>query len=527
MIYIDPPYNTGNDFVYADDYADSISNYLELTGQTDDDGKLSTNPESSGRFHSSWLSMMYPRLKLARNLLTQDGAIFISIDDNELVRLTSIMDEVFGENNRLATITVIVKTEGRRYGAFAKTHEYLLVYARNADLVTLNELVVEGKTFKYHDNYGGFNIRDLRNQNVKAFNSKNRPNLRYPFYCDPSKADADGLMPVSTSADMPVRIDAIEVDGLESVWRWGIDNANKENRNLVAREGTDGVIRVYQKVRKLEESPKTVWFDKEFISNKGTKQVDEIFNAKVFDFPKSLSLIKQIVSIGSDKDSMIIDFFAGSGTTAHATMCLNSEDGGRRRCISVQMPEPTASTSIARSLGFETLADVSRERIRRAGKKILEEEGAKLDSRTGTLDVGFRAYKLVDTNFTKWKPGSALSDNDEIDLFGLLSEMQDSANDDATPEALLTELLLKLGFSLSEKIEMISVENLDVFSVADGLVMAYLNRSIQPNLDQLRALVAQEPAQLVILEDVFKGDDELKTNLVQECRTRNVSLWTA
>lgn len=524
MIYIDPPYNTGNDFVYADDYADSIGNYLELTGQVDEAGKLSTNSESAGRFHSNWLSMMYPRLKLARNLLAQDGAIFISIDDNELVRLTTVLDEVFGENNRLATITIIVKTEGRRYGAFAKTHEYLLVYARNANQVMLNELVIQGKSFKYQDGRGGFNLRELRNQNVRAFNSKNRPNLRYPFYCDPSMADADGLMPVSTSADLPVRIDAIEVDGLESVWRWGIDKANWENGDLVAREGADGVIRVYQKVRKLEESPKTVWFDKEFISNKGTKQVDKIFSAKVFDFPKPLSLIKQIVSIGSEKDSTIIDFFAGSGTTAHATMLLNSEDEGCRRCISVQLPEHTEPGSLASDLGLETLTDLTRERIRRAGKKILEEEASKLDGRADSLDVGFRAYKLVDTNFTKWKADSGLS---EDELVGLFADLADSADDHARPEALLTEVLLKLGFSLSEKIETVNVEGLEAFSVADGLVLAYLDERKTPTLDQLRAMVAKEPERLVILEDAFKGDDELKTNLVQECKTRNVDLWTA
>lgn len=524
MIYIDPPYNTGNDFVYADDYADSIGNYLELTGQTDEGGKLSTNSESAGRFHSNWLNMMYPRLKLARDLLTQNGAIFISVDDNELTRLTSVMDEVFGEGNRLATITTIVKTEGRRYGSFAKTHEYIVVYARNADLVELNELEIPGKSFKYHDARGGFNLRELRNQNVKAFNSKNRPNLRYPFYCNPDDANDDGLMPVSTSSTLPVRVDAIEVNGLASVWRWGIEKSNDENFDLVARKGSDGIIRVYQKVRKLKEAPKTVWFDKEFISNKGTKQVDELFQAKLFDFPKPLTLIEQIIKIGCENDSLIIDFFAGSGTTAHATMQLNANDGGNRACISIQLPEPTVTGSVAQQMGYKTLTDVSRDRIRLSGQRILADEAAKLDGRAEALDVGFRAYKLVDTNFSKWTADSGLS---QEELAGLFATMSDSANDDARPEALLTEVLLKLGFSLSEKIETVEVAGLSVFSVSDGLVMAYLDEHMQPTLDQLHALVAEEPERLVVLEDAFQGNDELKTNLVQECRTRNVDLWTA
>lgn len=218
-----------------------------------------------------------------------------------------------------------------------------------------------------------------------------------------------------------------------------------------------------------------------------------------------------------------MDFFAGSGSTAHSVMALNAEDGGNRRCISVQLPEPTPADSEARRAGFEAISALSRERIRRAGARLLEAEESKLDGRKN-LDVGFRAYKLVDTNFTKWKADTGFSEGALVDL---LSEMSDSANDDARPEALLTELLLKLGFSLSEKIETINVEGLEVFSVADGLVTAYLNEHTTPTLDQLRALVAKEPERLVILEDAFKGNDELKTNLVQECKTRNVDLWTA
>ena len=223
-------------------------------------------------------------------------------------------------------------------------------------------------------------------------------------------------------------------------------------------------------------------------------------------------------------DHLILDFFAGSGTTADAVMQLNAEDGGNRHCISVQLPEPTPAGSVVREQGFETVADISCERIRRAGSKILEEEASKLDDRSETLDVGFRAYKLVDTNFTKWRADFSLNEDELSDLF---TEMGESADDDARPEALLTEVLLKLGFSLTEQVTSVDVAGLHAFSVADGLVVAYLNEHTKPTLEQLRALVALEPERLVILEDVFQSDDELKTNLVQECRTHGVDLWTA
>lgn len=259
-------------------------------------------------------------------------------------------------------------------------------------------------------------------------------------------------------------------------------------------------------------------------NTEGAREVRDLFDGKVFDFPKPLQLLKTLIAQGTTSNSVVLDFFAGSGTTAHAVMELNAEDGESRRCISVQLPEPTGENSEARSAGFASISAIARERIRRAGKKILEEEAAKLAGRSRPLDVGFRAYKLVDTNFTKWKADSGLSEGELINLF---TNMSDSTNDDARPEALLTEVLLKLGFSLSESIETVNVDGLEVFSVADGLVMAYLDEHSIPTLDQLRALVATEPERLVILEDAFKGNDELKTNLVQECRTHNVELWTA
>ena len=276
----------------------------------------------------------------------------------------------------------------------------------------------------------------------------------------------------------------------------------------------------------LEERTKQVsnyWDDIEG-NKKATLTVTALMGSKVFDNPKPVGLLRKCLFIQTDASSIVLDFFAGSGTTAHAAMALNAEDGGNRRCISVQLPEPTDEKSEARKAGYENIAEITRERIRRAGAKILEEESAKLDGHAEGLDVGFRAYKLVDTNFTKWRAHSSLS---EEELKGLFAGMGESADDDARPEALLTEVLLKLGFSLTEQVERVDVAGLEAFSVAGGLVVAYLNEHVKPTLEQLRAMVALEPGRLVVLEDAFQGDDVLKTNLVQECRSHGVDLWTA
>ena len=247
-------------------------------------------------------------------------------------------------------------------------------------------------------------------------------------------------------------------------------------------------------------------------------------SSSLFDYPKPVDLIKLLVPLIAKEQDIVLDFFAGSGTTGQAVLEANAADGWQRRYILVQLPERFEPGSDGHFAGYRSICDVSRERIRRAGEKILEDEAAKLDGRAHSLDVGFRAYKLADTNFTKWRADSGLS---EDELVGLFADLADSADDHARPEALLTEVLLKLGFSLTEKIETVEVEGLSVFSVADGLMMAYLDEHTQPTLDQLRALVGEEPERLVVLEDTFQGNDELKTNLVQECRTRNVDLWTA
>jgi DNA methylase N-4/N-6 len=530
MIYIDPPYNTGGDFVYPDDYADPIGTYLERTGQSDTEGKLSTNTESDGRFHSNWLNMMYPRLKLARNLLSEDGVLAISIDDNELARLRMLGDEIFGEHNWQASVVTVANPGGRDYKEVAICHESLLIYTRTPG-TKLNEISKEVH-FKLSDRKGGFELRELRNRNPK-FHRENRPNLFFPFYVDPTSTTDDGYCEVSLekSDRFTVEVFPRNSQGKDSCWRWGRPKASEHivagsayESEVVARQKRDGGWNIYEKSRRSTTKVKSLWAETPMRTEDGTREVRALFGATVFDHPKPLALVRRCAEIATNPDSIVLDFFAGSGTTAHAVMALNAEDGGNRRCISVQLPESTDEQSEARKAGYANIAEITRERIRRAGAKILEEESAKLDGRSESLDVGFRAYKLVDTNFAKWRADSSLS---EDELASLFAGMGESVDDDARPEALLTEVLLKLGFSLTEQVERVDVAGLEVFSVADGLLVAYLNEHVKPTLEQLRAMVALEPGRLVVLEDAFQGDDVLKTNLVQECRSHGVDLWTA
>lgn len=313
LIYIDPPYNTLSEgFVYSDIQIDKNDTFQ----------------------HSKWSSLIYKRLNIAKKLMSKKGVVFISIDDNEIYSLKFLCDDVFGVENYISTITVIVKPEGRRYGAFAKTHEYILVYANKIENIDLNEIEVEGVNYKYFDELGGFNLKGLRNRNVRAFNSTNRPNLRYPFYVDINNPNKDGLCVVSTTPkENYIEVWASTVDGLESVWRWGKETASKKIHELIAYKGKDNEIRIFQKERKLTQTAKTTWNKKEFISQKGTKEVQEILGKGKFDFPKPLELISQIVKIGSNKRTIVLDFFAGSGTTGHAVMKLNAEDSGNRQFI--------------------------------------------------------------------------------------------------------------------------------------------------------------------------------------------------
>ncbi len=524
MIYIDPPYNTGKDFVYPDNYREGLDTYLEWTRQVTEGGKkVTTNAETEGRYHSNWLNMMYPRLKLARNLLTDDGVIFISIDDNEQDNLKKICNEVFGESNFVSELATIMNLKGNndQFG-FAGTHEYTLVYGKNVLHLLLGQFPVdeEGLAGWEEDERGPFK----RGANLKSTGANapraRRPNLYFPVYISPtlelSLMPRDGWKEV-----LPV------TDGAEMSWRWSKDKFLNELDDVIVIPSGEGFT-LYKKQRPAlgdipSSKPKSTFYKPEYSSGNGTAAVKRLFGGKkVFDNPKPLALIQDFVQLGAGGDGIVLDLFAGSATAAHAVMALNRQDGGHRRFISIQLPEPVANDSEAASLGFQNIAEVSRARISAAASEL--EGQLEVLGTSGAADLGFRAYRLADTNFSKWRLSSDVK-ADKLEQH--LLELRDSAADDATADDLLTEILLKQGYALTERIAIVEIAGLAVRSVGDGLVLAYLDENLKPTLNQLRALIDEEPLRLIVLEDAFQGDDELKTNLAQLCKSQGIELWTA
>ena len=513
MIYIDPPYNTGNDFIYADDFKMESEEWKVESGEWSEEGdRLFKNTDTNGRFHSDWCSMIYSRLMLARNLLTDDGVIFISIDDNEVDNLRKICDELFGNTNFIAFLTVIVKTEGRRYGGFAKTHEQVIVYGKNVEQVKLNEIEVEGKKFQFSDENGGFNVQDLRNQNARAFNSTNRPNLRYPFYVDTEDKDNNGFCKVYLKKKEGLtEVYPITVNGFDSVWRWGKkEKASEHLSELAARIGTDGIIRIYQKMRKLTEEPKTVLINKEYISIKGTREIQNILGIGIFDFPKPLNLIKLFESIATSENSIILDFFSGSATTAHAVMQLNAEDGGHRKFIMVQLPEKCDEKSEAYKAGYKNICEIGKERIRRAGEKILKEQLANnnstLNSPNSKLDIGFRVLKLDSTNMKDVYYAPCDYDQD------FLHQLESNIKDDRTDLDLLFGCLIDWGLPLSLPYKSEQIDGCTVHTYNDGDLIACFDANVPESV--VKEIAQRRPLRAVFRDSGFASSPE-KINMFE------------
>ncbi len=508
MIYIDPPYNTGNDFVYNDDFAISCDEFKAQCGLFDDGGNQIVDPmvrntESNGRFHTDWLNMIYPRLKVARDLLSVDGVIFISIDDNEIENLRKICDEVFGINNFIAQLSIIVKTEGRQYGHFAKTHEYVLVYSKELTLVSLREVENPNAEFRYKDAKGGFNLIGLRNRAVRIFNSSNRPNLRYPFFVNTNFIDSDGFMEVSTKPlNNWKEVWPSVVDGLESVWRWGKETAQLKRDELLATMGNDGKIRIFKKDRELTTLPKTVWFEKEINSIVGTREVASLMGKGYFDFPKPLFLLKKIAQIGSSSEDIILDFFSGSATTAHAVMKLNAEDGGKRKFIMVQLPELTDEKSEAYKAGYKTICEIGKGRIRRAGKKIKEETGLQGQD----LDIGFRVLKLDSSNME-----DVYYTPEDFDANNIFSSV-DNVKPDRTPLDLLFQVMPELNIELSAKIEEKEVNGKKVFFVDDTYLIATFDMDVD---ESTITEIAKMKPQYFVMRDASAANDNVLDNFEQ------------
>lgn len=449
MIYLDPPYNTGKDFVYNDDFKLPLDAYFKLTGQVDEAGNtLVSNKKTDGRFHSKWLNMMYPRLYLAKNLLSDDGVILVSIDDNELCNLRKFLDEIFGEEHFVAQVTIENDSRARQYGSIATTHEYLLIYSKNQDY-NYKILSEKDKKFQYEDKDGGFDIYELRNRNV-SFNISNRPNLYYPYWVDPKSEDKDGFYQISlTEIEGWVKTYPQESQGVKTVWRWGREKASKNlNSTLVARKHSAGFFQIVKKYRGSTFVYNSVWADKEIKTDKGTLEIKALFdNKKIFDFPKPTELIKRALNIFSDDDSFVLDFFAGSATTAHSVLDLNKQDNSNCKFILIQLPEACAEDSEALKAGYKTIADIGKERIRRVIKKINSDEELS-DAKDQT--PGFKVFRLQKSHFKEWQDYKG---SDVKELMDLFAKQEDSLAAGWRPENLILEVMLQEGFPLHSKIE--------------------------------------------------------------------------
>lgn len=526
MIYIDPPYNTGSDLVYDDDFSQDAEAYIASSGQYDQQGnKLVQNTESNGRYHTDWLNMLFPRLRLAKDLLSSDGVIFISIDDNEAVNLKKLCDEVFGSINYVGQITVVGNPRGRDYGGVARMHDYLFVYKKSPEAI-INLIDDPDNVFPMSDELGGFELRELRNRNIK-FNKENRPNLYYPFYINPNDADKDGLLTISLEPHEGwVELFPLESQGVNTVWRWGKPKAMQNlNVNIKGKPMRNGSYMIVEKYRESRMMARSVWWDKDTNTEKGTLLVKELLDGKVFDYPKPVEMLKRICEMGTspDTDDLVLDFFSGSATTAHAVMLQNASDGGKRKFIMVQLPEITDEHSYAREAGYGNICEIGKERIRRAGAKInselgirkaeLKSDNSELQSNSefrtpnSALDIGFRVLKLDSSNMKDvyYTPDALLTAvQRQRSIFGFM----DNIKEDRSPEDLLFQVLLDLGIPLSSPIRKaeFGTRNCTVFDVADGYLLACFE---QVDTDLITAIARLKPYYAVFRDSSFISDSAM------------------
>lgn len=507
MIYIDPPYNTGSDLVYDDDFSADKVSFLDASGQYDDVGnRLVENLESNGRFHTDWLNFIYPRLKIAKDLLSNEGVIFISIDDNEVTNLKKICDEIFGSSNHCGTFIVNSTPNARDYGHIGKMHEYCLFYAKNMECTQTNMLPDTDKKFKYSDAIGGFNIHPLYNSN-EAFHKLNRPNLYYPFYLyldEKQLINGDeffniGLEPKENSVEIypPKSVK----NGVQFVWRWGKEKATTYmNQEIIGYKVGSNEYRIVQKMRHSEKIIRSMLLDTKYSSRRGTAEVEEILNGKIFSFPKPVALLYDFVRVGLSEDDYILDFFAGSATSAQAVMQLNAEDGGKRKFIMVQLPEVTDEKSEAYKAGYKNICEIGKERIRRAAKKIAEENPE------AKFDGGFRVLKCDSSNMKEvyYNPAEY-----EPSLF---SRLEDNIKEDRTPEDLLFQVMLDLGVLLSSKIEETTIAGKKVFNVEDNYLIACFDDNVT---EEVITEIAKQKPYYFVMRDSSMANDSVATNFEQ------------
>ena len=508
MIYIDPPYNTGNDFVYEDDFAQSTDEYLANSGQFDEDGnRMVQNTESNGRFHTDWLNMIYPRLKLAKDLLTEDGVVFVSIDANESHNLRKICEEVFGASNFVSEIIIQNNPRGRQSDRFIATaHEYLLCFCKNSMSCVLNGLPLSKEQkaeYSFNDEKGAYRLLGLRQRGVASLRA-DRPDMFFPIYVNPKTQEVS----------LEVHNDWCEVipkksDGREGRWMWGKEKCKVDSARLVARlierRGEyDIFVKDYldredgARTRKF----KSIWDDKALNNQAGTQEVKALLKGDIMSFPKSKAFIQMVCQLGGTPDAIVMDFFSGSATTAHAVMQLNAEDGGHRKFIMVQLPEKTDEKSEAYKAGYKNICEIGKERIRRAGAKIKEEAGLAAQN----LDTGFRVLKCDTSNMKDvyYNPAEY-----EVNMF---SRLEDNIKEDRTPEDLLFQVMLDLGVLLSSKIEETTIAGKKVFNVEDNYLIACFDSDVSE--ETIKAIAKQKPYYFV-MRDSSMASDSVATNFDQ------------
>ena len=488
MIYIDPPYNTGNDFVYNDDFAENTEDYLDRSGQLDEEGnRLVLNTESNGRFHTDWLNMIYPRLRLAKDLLTDDGVIFISIDDNEQENLKKVCDEVFGKQNYIGTV-IWERAFSPKNDAkfFSSSHDFIMVYSKNSLDFVIGKLPrTEEMDSRYknpdNDPRGPWSSGDLTAKTYSAA-------YDYPITTPSGKI----VNPTNGRSWITSKERMQELINDNRIW-FGANGDNTPRYKRYLSEMTGGIV------------PTTIWSYKDVGHNQeGRQEVKKLFDDKgYFDGPKPTRLLHRILQIANlEKDSIILDFFSGSATTAHAVMQLNAEDGGNRKFIMVQLPEETDEKSEAFKAGYKNICEIGKERIRRAGAKIKEEN----PMTTAGLDTGFRVLKLDSTNMK-----DVYYNPDELTIETLMGTV-DNIKEDRTPEDLLFQVMLDLGVLLSSKIEESVIDGKTVYNVADGFLIACFDENVTE--ETITAIAKMKPYYFV-MRDSSMASDSVAANFDQ------------
>lgn len=534
MIYIDPPYNTGNDFVYEDDFKDPIAKYKEVTQQT-----TKSNPETMGRYHTNWLNMMYPRLRLASNLLRDDGVIFISIDDNEVTNLRKLCDEVFGEENFIGTIVQNKQNSKNDTVNIQKNHEYIIAYRKTTlldnngtkVLPTISGTLVQTRDV-YEENGEYFYINDAITTRGDGGVLSARPNLGYTVYYNPQTNDKIAICDYDISkAKIAISIEELYTDNTEliekgyvpirppkvrgqlGVWTWSLEKFNDNCKNIIIT-GKAGNYAVKKRtfvdkssvknidgklccISYSDSNVRSIW---DFSTNEGTKTLNEVMtDSNIFNNAKNLEMIMSLIKLVNDKEFIALDFFSGSATTAHAVMQLNAEDGGNRRFICVQLPELCDEKSEAYKAGYKNICEIGKERIRRAGKKIAEQNSS--------VDVGFKVFKLDSSNLIKW---DSTPTEDVEELQKRLALLNETIKAERNELDVVYEAMLKLGIKLDIPVKDVNINDKKAYLIEDNdaytlICLDYGSDGI--NADDMKTMCEEyKPTRIVASEQAFKDD---------------------